>query len=179
MSVQLESADVLHEFWVPELARKITAVPGHPNHIWLKRTSPEPISASARNSAEPARLDAFPDRRRARKQSSTPGKSATSTARSRRLANEGAAKGFALFQQMSCASCHAINGTIGGRAGRPRSHAFRQPPAARRRDRRQHAGKSPPLAGGPAAGQAGRQDAGLQIHGRTAHATRRLFRDLK
>ena len=35
LSVRLDSTDVLHEFWVPELARKITAVPGHPNHIWL------------------------------------------------------------------------------------------------------------------------------------------------
>src|SRR5665213_4488233 len=40
MSVQLESSDVLHEFWVPELARKITAVPGHPNHIWLEADKP-------------------------------------------------------------------------------------------------------------------------------------------
>ncbi len=36
LSVQLDSADVLHEFWVPELARKITTVPGHPNHIWIE-----------------------------------------------------------------------------------------------------------------------------------------------
>jgi len=36
LSIRLESTDVLHEFWVPELARKITAVPGHPNHIWIE-----------------------------------------------------------------------------------------------------------------------------------------------
>jgi len=40
LSIQLEAADVLHEFWVPELARKITAVPGHPNHIWLESDKP-------------------------------------------------------------------------------------------------------------------------------------------
>jgi cytochrome c oxidase subunit 2 len=40
MSLRLEAADVLHEFWVPELARKITAVPGHPNHIWLEADKP-------------------------------------------------------------------------------------------------------------------------------------------
>ena len=39
-SIRLESSDVLHEFWVPELARKITAVPGHPNHIWLQADNP-------------------------------------------------------------------------------------------------------------------------------------------
>lgn len=32
----IESADVLHDFWAPQLARKIHAVPGHPNHIWLQ-----------------------------------------------------------------------------------------------------------------------------------------------
>jgi cytochrome c oxidase subunit II len=33
LALRLDSADVLHEFWVPELARKITTVPGRPNHI--------------------------------------------------------------------------------------------------------------------------------------------------
>jgi cytochrome c oxidase subunit 2 len=33
--VQLESIDVIHDFWVPELAPKIDLVPGHTNHIWL------------------------------------------------------------------------------------------------------------------------------------------------
>src|SRR3984957_18407012 len=39
-SIRLDSADVLHEFWVPELARKITTVPGHPNHIWIEADRP-------------------------------------------------------------------------------------------------------------------------------------------
>jgi cytochrome c oxidase subunit II len=34
--VELRSADVIHDFWVPQLARKIDIVPGHPNHIWLE-----------------------------------------------------------------------------------------------------------------------------------------------
>jgi cytochrome c oxidase subunit 2 len=54
MSLRLEAADVLHEFWVPELARKITAVPGIRTIYGLRRTNREPISASARNSAEPS-----------------------------------------------------------------------------------------------------------------------------
>ena len=40
MSLRLDAADVLHEFWVPELTRKMTAVPGHPNHIWLQADKP-------------------------------------------------------------------------------------------------------------------------------------------
>ncbi len=40
LSVQLESTDVLHEFWVPRLTRKMTTVPGRPNHIWLQADEP-------------------------------------------------------------------------------------------------------------------------------------------
>ncbi len=38
--VELGSADVIHDFWVPELARKIDMVPGHPNHLWLEADRP-------------------------------------------------------------------------------------------------------------------------------------------
>jgi cytochrome c oxidase subunit 2 len=40
LSVRLDSADVLHEFWVAQLARKMTTVPGHPNNIWLEADTP-------------------------------------------------------------------------------------------------------------------------------------------
>ena len=35
-SIQLASADVLHDIWVPPLARKMTAVPGAQEHIWIE-----------------------------------------------------------------------------------------------------------------------------------------------
>jgi cytochrome c oxidase subunit 2 len=38
--IQIESVDVIHDWWVPELARKMDAVPGHPNHIWLEVSNP-------------------------------------------------------------------------------------------------------------------------------------------
>ena len=37
---KLESVDVIHDFWVPELFRKIDLVPGHPNYIWLSSSKP-------------------------------------------------------------------------------------------------------------------------------------------
>ena len=40
LALRLDSADVLHEFWVPELSRKMTTVPGHPNHIWIQADKP-------------------------------------------------------------------------------------------------------------------------------------------
>jgi cytochrome c oxidase subunit 2 len=38
--VDVESADVIHDFWVPELGRKIDAVPGHGNHLWIRADKP-------------------------------------------------------------------------------------------------------------------------------------------
>ncbi len=40
MLVRLESADVIHDFWVPQLARKIDAIPGRSNYLYLEADSP-------------------------------------------------------------------------------------------------------------------------------------------
>jgi cytochrome c oxidase subunit 2 len=37
---QIESADVIHDFWVPQLARKMDAVPGRTGYIWLRADAP-------------------------------------------------------------------------------------------------------------------------------------------
>jgi cytochrome c oxidase subunit 2 len=37
---RIESADVIHDFWVPNLARKMDAVPGRPSYIWLEADTP-------------------------------------------------------------------------------------------------------------------------------------------
>jgi cytochrome c oxidase subunit II len=38
--IDIEAADVIHDFWVPRLARKVDAIPGHPNFIWIHADSP-------------------------------------------------------------------------------------------------------------------------------------------
>ena len=38
--VRIEAADVIHDFWVPQLARKMDAVPGRPAFIWLEADQP-------------------------------------------------------------------------------------------------------------------------------------------
>jgi len=38
--VRVESADVIHDFWVPQLARKIDAIPGHPVSVWMQADAP-------------------------------------------------------------------------------------------------------------------------------------------
>ncbi|MBV9768673.1 MAG: cytochrome c oxidase subunit II [Bryobacterales bacterium] len=37
---RIESADVIHDFWAFELARKMDAVPGRPSYIWLEADTP-------------------------------------------------------------------------------------------------------------------------------------------
>src|SRR5438067_11355647 len=51
LSVRLESQDVLHEFWVPELTRKMTNVPASLTISGYKPTNPALTSVSARNFA--------------------------------------------------------------------------------------------------------------------------------
>ncbi len=38
--VELHSADVIHDFWVPRLARKIDVIPGRANRVWLRADEP-------------------------------------------------------------------------------------------------------------------------------------------
>ncbi len=110
LSIRLESADVLHEFWVPQLARKMTTVPGHPNHIWIQSDEPATylgvcsefcgtqhawmhfliVAESPNEFQEWEKAQLMP--------AAAP-------------PNDSAMRGLALFQQMSCMNCHAINGT--------------------------------------------------------------------
>jgi heme/copper-type cytochrome/quinol oxidase subunit 2 len=53
VALRLDAVDVLHEFWVPELARKITTVPGHPNHIWIQAALGAALNKSVLTSASP------------------------------------------------------------------------------------------------------------------------------
>ena len=110
LSIRLESADVLHEFWVPQLTRKMATVPDHPNHIWIQSDrpgtylgvcsefcgtqhawmhflvvaeTPEQFAAWEKAQLAPAKIPA----------------------------SGSAAQGLALFQEHSCMNCHAIKGT--------------------------------------------------------------------
>jgi cytochrome c oxidase subunit 2 len=38
MLIAVETADVIHDFWVPELGRKMDAIPGQRNFIWIRAT---------------------------------------------------------------------------------------------------------------------------------------------
>jgi len=109
LSVRLDAADVLHEFWVAELARKMTTVPGHPNHIWIEADKPGTYLGVCSEfcgtehawmrflviAEEPQKFAAWQEAQL------TPAAPPAGEA----------AKGLALFEQTSCVNCHAINGT--------------------------------------------------------------------
>jgi cytochrome c oxidase subunit 2 len=110
MSVQFDSADVLHEFWVPQLARKITAVPGHPNHIWIEADTAGTYLGVCSEfcGTEHAWMHFLIV-------AETPAEYASWQSAQLRPAvrpiDPEARKGLAIFEQTSCVSCHAIGGT--------------------------------------------------------------------
>jgi len=108
--LKLESADVVHDFWVPALGKKVDAIPGHPNTLWLNVDRPGVFLGTCDEfcGAEHAwmrirvvgqqknEFDAW-----AAHQALPAGRPSTPNAR----------RGAELFNQKTCASCHAIGGT--------------------------------------------------------------------
>jgi len=110
--VQVDGYDVIHDFWVPELGRKIDAVPGHANYIWIRADEPrvyQGVCAEFCGSehtwmrmivvAEPqAAFDAWQTAQLATPAQPTRGP---------------AAEGLELVKSESCLNCHAISGLPG------------------------------------------------------------------
>jgi len=120
--VRLESTDVIHSFWVPQLARKMDVVPGHPNQIWLEANamgehagtcgeycgvehswmrfsviaeSPQALAAWLRTQEHPAAIPV----------------------------TDSAQHGLTMFRSMSCINCHSIRGvSVSGTAGPDLTH---------------------------------------------------------
>jgi len=115
LSVRLDSKDVLHEFWVPELARKMSTVPGQPNHIWLQADKPGLYIGQCSEfcgtqhawmrilvvADEPSKFEAW------QQAQLRPAPAPTIDI---------AAKGLTLFQTSTCINCHAIRGVTGADA---------------------------------------------------------------
>jgi cytochrome c oxidase subunit 2 len=112
LSVRLESADVLHEFWVPKLTRKMSNVPGQHNHIWLQADKPGTYIGQCSEfcgtqhawmrivvvAEEPAQFEQWQQTQLKPAQAATSGPGA---------------KGVELFRTSTCINCHAINGVAG------------------------------------------------------------------
>lgn len=109
LRARIQSGDVIHDFWVPNLARKIDAVPGRWGYIWLEADTPGTYAGTCsefcgaqhawmrfRVIAEPeSGFNAWLERQ------------AQSSPEPTGVAVEGAR----LFQTKKCADCHAVTGT--------------------------------------------------------------------
>src|SRR5204862_359486 len=110
VALRLDAADVLHEFWVPELARKMTTVPGHPNHIWIQAENIRTYLGSCSEFCGTQHawmhfLIVGEPREECQKWEQAQLVPAPAPA------SQSAQKGLALFEQMSCVNCHAIKAT--------------------------------------------------------------------
>lgn len=108
--VALESADVVHDWWVSGLGRKMDAIPGRTNYFYIESDEVGTFDGACNEFCgaqhawmrmqvvvqEQAEFDAW---------------LASQAEVAREPAEETARKGAQLFQEMSCATCHAIRGT--------------------------------------------------------------------
>jgi cytochrome c oxidase subunit 2 len=107
--VRLESADVIHDFWVPALARKIQLVPGLTNQIWLEANAPGTYDGECAEycgaehswmrflviAESPLAFNVW--QRGQENAAAIP-------------AADSAQDGLKIFQTMSCINCHSIRG---------------------------------------------------------------------
>ncbi|MFZ0453117.1 MAG: cytochrome c oxidase subunit II [Ignavibacteriaceae bacterium] len=106
----IKSADVIHDWWVPSLGRKMDAVPGRTNYTWIEADKPGVYNGTCSEycGAEHAwmRIRVVAESQAEfekwiEAQQKMPGPPKDS------LAMEGAK----LFQSKTCADCHSISGT--------------------------------------------------------------------
>ncbi len=120
--VLLKSADVIHDFWVPQLGRKKDAIPGHPNHFWLQADKPGIYLGTCAEycGAEHAWM-------RIRVVAQTPADFDAWTRQQLQVPPQptggDAAAGARFFQDNTCVNCHAVTGTAAnGRVGPDLTH---------------------------------------------------------
>jgi len=109
LRARIESADVIHDFWAPELARKIDAVPGRWSYIWLEADSPGTYTGTcsefcgAQHAWMRFRVIAEPE----------PTFEAWLNHQAQPSPEPSglAAEGVRLFQSKKCADCHAVTAT--------------------------------------------------------------------
>ncbi len=106
--VRLESADVIHDWWVPQLGPKMDAIPGHPNFLWLEAESPGTYVGTCAEycGAEHAWMrilviaEAEADFEQWGSRQLQPAIQSSTT--------NDAQEGSKLFQQFTCSACHSV-----------------------------------------------------------------------
>ena len=141
----LESIDVIHSFWPPELAGKVDVVPGQQNHMKVNADRPgtyfgqcaEYCGTSHANmllrvvAVTPEDFDKWISEQQAAPVSPAAAAAEAGGATSTTVAGttgtaaatpSPAAQGMNLFQSKGCAGCHTINGVSAGTVGPNLSH---------------------------------------------------------
>jgi cytochrome c oxidase subunit 2 len=107
--VGVEAADVVHSFWVPQLGRKMDAIPGRTNHLWIRadEAGEYPGACSEFCGAQHAWMrilvvaqprDEFRDWISHQASAAKP------------VSGPNASRGEQLFRSKTCVSCHEIRG---------------------------------------------------------------------
>lgn len=107
LAVQLEAADVIHDFWAPQLGRKKDMVPGMTNYIWLQADKEGTYLGACAEycGSQHAWMRFFV-------MAESPGKFAAWLENQARPARSGSGgePGRQWFEQMTCANCHPLRG---------------------------------------------------------------------
>jgi len=110
MLAQLESADVVHDLWIPQIGPKIDVNPGRPTYLYLESDTPGTFLGACAEycGTEHAwmlvRAIALP--------TGDYDAWVSSQSKPQSVPTSGAgAQGWQTFSQRTCISCHAINGT--------------------------------------------------------------------
>ena len=110
MLVRIESADVVHSWWVSALGRKTDAVPGRPNFTWMEADSVGNYEGKCSEYCgdEHARMliKVVAQNEKDFNQWITQQQQSAETPK-----DSTAVEGEKLFQTLTCGSCHAISGT--------------------------------------------------------------------
>lgn len=108
--MHIEAADVIHDWWVPELGAKMDAIPGRTNHLWVTIRKPGVYEGAcsefcgAQHAWMRIRVVAQPEAEY-QQWLKERGQNAISPT------SPGAAIGKAFFNRETCGSCHRIRGT--------------------------------------------------------------------
>jgi cytochrome c oxidase subunit 2 len=120
VKVVLTTADVIHSFWVPELNKKIDAMPGHPNTLLLYADKPGAFRGECAEfcGLQHAKMGM-------RVYADPPERFRAWLAQEAKAVGAGAQQqpGFQAFTRNQCASCHTLRGTSArGRVGPDLTH---------------------------------------------------------
>jgi cytochrome c oxidase subunit II len=119
--LELKSLDVIHSFWVPQLAGKTDVIPGYNNTMWFQADQPGEYDGQCAEfcglehyamlvkviAMTPADFQAWMDEQVKEASTFTPVGTDINTA----LPVGDATKGADLYKAMGCSSCHSLDGS--------------------------------------------------------------------